>query len=233
MSAAWVAVALTLLLFGPGYGQDPHQVLRRTGETYRGLDTCRFQGVTTSQTAIGNSETENQLAFEIALAKPDKVRVDFRYANAGEWIRVSDGATTWRYRSLTGDLRQSRAKPEDLGILKGTILARYQRVDEKVVSATLVSFEDVPVRGVTMPCYVIEVRYESRRLLPGTEQLPTRYWIDRKRFVVLRETSATRSTSASGVESRNTRTTTFSVASINEPVEASVFTLDARVLALR
>jgi outer membrane lipoprotein-sorting protein len=122
---------------------------------------------------------------------------------------------------------RNAAASDDLNILNGTLMASLQDIDQGVTKATLLNSEPVSLGGQNVDCYVVELNRDQPHLLPGTEPLPEKLWIDKSRFIVLRRVSGTKSVTESGDrQTQNIRTTTFSLARINEPVEDALFALN-------
>jgi len=202
-------------------------ILGKVTQTYRGLRSYHFEGTTVSETNSAGAKSASEIEFVVAYTAPNKFRVEFRYPNAGNWIRVSDGQTLYRYRSITKEMKQEAAGTDDLNILKGTLVLSFQDIDQGVKKATLLESEPVNIGAQKVDCYVVEAQREQPQLLRGTEQLPEKLWIDKTRLIVLRRVSGTKSVAQSGgQETENIRTTTFSVARINEPVEDPLFALN-------
>jgi outer membrane lipoprotein-sorting protein len=220
---------LLLAVLAPAIGlcEDAMAILGKVGQTYRGSTSYHFEGTTVSETNSATAKSSSETEFVVAYTAPNRFRVEFRYPNAGNWIRVSDGRTLSRYRSITKELKQQAAGSDDLNILNGTLMVSFRDIDQGVKKATLLDSEPVSLGGQKLDCYVIELERDQPHLLPGTESLPEKLWIDKSRFIVLRRASGTKSIEQSADrETENIRTTTFSVARINEPVEDALFALN-------
>lgn len=224
---ASILILLTVLATGVALCDDAMQILGKVGQTYRGSKSYHFEGTTVSETDSAAAKSTSETEFVVAYAAPNKFRVEFRYPNAGNWVRVSDGRTLSRYRSITKELKQQAAGSDDLNILNGTLMVSLNDIDQGVKKATLLHSEPVSLGGQNVDCYVVEVERDQPHLLPGTESLPEKLWIDKSRFIVLRRELGTKSaTESADKATKNIRTTTFSVARINEPVEDALFALN-------
>ena len=218
---------LSLLATGIALCEDAMQILSRVGQTYRGSKSYHFEGATVSETDSAAAKSTSETEFVVAYTAPNKFRVEFRYPNAGNWVRVSDGRTLSRYRSITKELKQQAAGSDDLNILNGTLMVSLNDIDQGVKKARLLDSEPVSLGGQNVDCYVIELERDQPHVLTGTESLPEKLWIDKSRFIVLRRVSGTKSvTQSADKATENLRTTTFSVARINEPVEDALFALN-------
>lgn len=220
-----VLCALLFGLAGTAAGQDPKEILNQVGAKYASLQSYDFQGGIVAETRSGAGTSTSENSFQFVLSRPDKIRVEYRYPTAGSWVRVSDGKTTARYRSLTKEFTESAATPDDFDVfIRSTPISAYELIAERVQSATLTGSETVAVGTDNIDCYVLEVQYEFHSLLPDTEPLPTKYWIDKKRMIVLKQVSGTRSKSQTGGQrTENISTTKFTVAKIDEPVADALF----------
>jgi outer membrane lipoprotein-sorting protein len=214
------------LLFAAGvYAQDARQILQKVQETYLNMTSGSFQAVRTSDTLMsGSHDVKNETKIEIDVAKPNKVKVEYDYpGGGGEWIRVSDGKTFSGFRELTHERKQSPASKDDLNILDGTFVDRFEQINDNVESAKVTGSEALDVGG-KRDCYVIEVTYKPRPLPEGEKQLPTKYWIDKARYLVLQEVAEATSRSISGkTDVTNRRTLSFVAADVNSPVPDKLF----------
>src|SRR5579863_4763211 len=199
-----------LLATGTAFCEDAMQILGKVGQTYRGLTSYHFEGATVSETNSVGARSTSETEFVVAYTAPNKFRVEFRYPNAGNWIRVSDGRTLSRYRSITKELKQEAAGTDDLNILNGTLVVGFEDIDQGVKKATLLDPEAVDIGGEKVDCNVVEVEREQHQLLPGTEPQPEKLWIDKARFIILRRVTGTKSAVQSAAhQTENLRTTTF------------------------
>jgi outer membrane lipoprotein-sorting protein len=223
----WGVFALVLPLAAtPATAQEAKEILGKVRETYTNLQSCHLEGSILAETRAGRATSKYETHFEIAVVKPNKVKVEFQYPGAGSWLRVSDGKTMYRYRSLNKQLKQEPASPYDLDVLKGTVISNYENILDGLKSAQLKGSEPAQVGDKSADCYVVEAQYQRRNEREGVEPLPTKYWIDKARSVLLRQVSGTRSTSG-GTETENIRTTSFSLVQINQPVPDTVFLFNA------
>ncbi|HLJ17214.1 MAG TPA: hypothetical protein VKV15_22155 [Bryobacteraceae bacterium] len=228
-----LGVLIGILLLATGFavaaGGDAQTILQKVADTYANLKSYHFEGVTVAETKASTTDSKSATEFSIAMSPPNKLRVEFRYQNSGNWVRVSDGKTTLRYRSLTKELKKDPASPDDLDILRGTPISSYDHITDGMKKATLLPEESLEVNGKSVPCYVVEVEYTPGLLLAGMEQMPTRYWIDKARNIVLKQVTGTRSATQDPSRSTvNTRTTTFTTASVNEDVPDTMFAFNPK-----
>jgi hypothetical protein len=219
--------AFAAMLPGIAMADQATDLLKKVEQTYQGAHSAHFKAVRASKTQIGRDiGAMADTAIEIAFVKPDKVLVKYDYGeeHAGEWVRASDGKTFAGYREATNQHNEQPASANDLNILNGTFVDRYAHITENAGGAKMLSDEPVQVNAAKIDCHVVEVHYQPGTLPPNTAALPTTYWIDKSRNLVLKETSGTKSTNS---KSETLRTLTFQMAEINQPVPADVFQVKA------
>ena len=205
-------------------GEDAQATLQHVADTYANLKSYHFAGTIVAETKAGTTLSRTGTEFDVAMSPPAKLRVEYRYEHAGNWVRVSDGKTTSRYRSLTKEFKRDAASPDDLDILRGTPVSSFDHIADGAKKVTQLPDESIAIDGKQIPCEVLEVEYPPNALMAGMVPIPTRYWIDKSRNIVLKQVSGSRSTSGDAMHhTENTRTTTFTVASVNETVPDTLF----------
>jgi outer membrane lipoprotein-sorting protein len=197
---------------------DPTQVLKTTVEAYQGLKSYVFEGSTVSETRLGGTDSKSETGFVVAFKEPNLFRVEYTYPSAGNWIRVSDGTTLWRHRSLTKELKQEPASDDALRILTGSPVASFERLGDGISHPELLASESIPIGGQNLDCYVVQVERPATGIRSGGKPAQVKLWIDKSRHVVLRQ--VTRSDSG---PTENTETITFTRADVNQPVPEALF----------
>jgi outer membrane lipoprotein-sorting protein len=231
-SLRWVfqILALTIICAGvvPGDdapGDDAGKILKLTEDTYRGLQSYRFEGTTVSETKVGGGVSKSETSFVVAYQKPNKFRVEYIYPTAGNWVRVSDGKTTWRRRSLTKESTEGAAKDEDLGILDGSPVSPYWNIFEHVAKPSMTGSEAIDIGGKSHECFVIQVEPTGLSVRPGMQAAPGKLWIDKSNHLILREVNRSVAQGSKGAE--NTQTVSFTQAEVNQTVPDDLFHLAA------
>lgn len=221
-----VAAAFTVLAFA-ARADEAIDLLKKVEDTYNNLNSAHFEAVRASKTQVGKDiGASSETKMIVSVSKPNKVKVDYIYpGQGGEWLRVSDGKTFSGFRSITKENKQQPASENDMDILNGTFVDRFRHIAENVASAKILRDESVAVGSKQIPCRVVEVTYKNPVLPPNTEQLPTTYWIDKDRNIVLKETSGTRSTTS---KSETIRTLTFTAADVNTPLADTEFAFNPK-----
>jgi outer membrane lipoprotein-sorting protein len=201
---------------------DVAEILRKVGENYSNVRQYRFVLTRTG---------EEPASIEIAVEKPDK----FHYVTDGEVASgddrygtvtmVSNGSTVWNYAAgLRQYTKKSTSLPladteppdvtPDIFVLQAETLyiTRYARLATAADHATLIRQEPMRTAAGSADCYVIQLKAP----LPGFRDDYT-WWVDQKRFVILREDT----------QPANTRwrpsSSVFSVAILNEPLPPGTF----------
>ena len=117
-------------------------------------------------------------------------------------------------------------------------LHEYQSLGSNVKDAKLLRSEKAHVNGADVECWVVSVEYESparpttevraERIAesPGFELAPTKtLWVDKTRYLVYQEESASKIAMPGANEPLNERDTTkFDSVSVDEPISPDVFT---------
>lgn len=204
-----LAVLTTLFAAGAvcARADDAKQLVIKVADTYRNLKSYRFEGTTTRASANGSNRT-NELKFDIAMENPDKFRIAYEYPTAGNWVRVSDGKTLTRYRSITKQVNAAAASPSDVRLIESTPIARYSHLDEIADQAKIVGSEKLSIGGRTVDCDIVEIPGPKPQF-DGIRALPTKLWIDKSTNLVYREVSGTESGSGNSLN-QEIRTTDYS-----------------------
>jgi len=217
---------LALMMLSTGFllADDASQILKQTEETYREVKSYHFEGSTVSETKVEKSVSKSESSFVVAFEKPNKFRVEYVYPTAGNWVRVSDGKTTWKHRSITKELTQAAATEDDLGILDGSPVSPFWNIGENASSPTVAGSDSIDVGGKNHDCFVIQMQAPAPADRPGTEALPIKLWIDKSNHLILRQVSGS-VTQGKGKAGTNTRTMTFTYAEVNQTVPDELFRL--------
>jgi outer membrane lipoprotein-sorting protein len=221
-----VLTAAAALPCSTAFGQDAAAILKDVTEKYQYAKKYHFRGVTRSETTVGKNVTKQEIGFDIAYALPQSVKVEFQYPGGDTWTRVSDGSTMTHFRTGDKEPRKTPSTLNDLQVLKGTFLNDYEHLAEKIKEPRLAASETITVDGKSLDCYVIEAN-EPRTLPENTEALPTKWWIDKARMIVVKQVAQTRAKSGSNT-TINMRTNEFTFTSFDEDLPASVFQVELK-----
>jgi peroxiredoxin/outer membrane lipoprotein-sorting protein len=234
-----VFVLSSLICRGSLQSEDePRRLLEKVSETYKNMKSYYLESLMAMEIRIGGRQQKVEIQTVIAGIKPDKMRVEFK-TPLMDMLTVCDGQTTWVVRprlkeyakkaavalipSLGGDIN---ANTLDFGLLAASIAkyisSRYEHIAKRVTWAKIVRTEEVEVEGKSIDCYVVEVAYEPSTESSDIERksLPQTFWIDKARYIVLRDISIAKTDlPAFQIEQRSTLT----VAKMNEPLPDNLF----------
>jgi outer membrane lipoprotein-sorting protein len=211
---------------GIALAQDADKILKDVTQKYQYAKSYHFQGVTRSETTVGKNVTKQETAFDIAYALPQSVKIEFQYPGGDTWTRVSDGSTMIQFRTGEKEPRKTPASVNDLALLKGTFLNEYEHLAERIQAPRLANSETLTIGGQSVECYVIEATV-PRTLPENTEALPTRWWIDKNRLLVVKQVTQTRAKAKNNV-TENSATIEISRVSFDEPLAANVFAFEMK-----
>lgn len=211
-----------LLSFGvAAWADDAAQILKNTEDTYTNLNSYRFEGTTVSETRMGSTDSKSETTFVVAFKPANEFRIEYVYPTAGNWVRVSDGKTVWKYRSLTKELNQAPETDYDLQMLDGSPVGVFSHISQGLANPSVVGSEQVEAGGQTFDCYVIQADHPGAVETGNAKALPVKLWIDKKTHLVLREESGSQSHGSNPTE--NLQTITFTRLDVNQPVPDDLF----------
>jgi outer membrane lipoprotein-sorting protein len=200
---------------------DASQILKNTEDTYNNLNSYRFEGTTVSETRMGATDSKSETTFVVAFKPANEFRIEYVYPAAGNWVRVSDGKTLWKYRSLTKELNKGPVSDYDLQMLSGSPVGVFSHISQGLANPSVVGSEPVSAGGQSFDCYVIQAEHPGAMETGNAKALPVKLWIDKKTHLVLREQSG--SVSHGSATTENLETITFTRVEVNQPVADDVF----------
>ncbi len=186
------------------------QILGKVGETYRELRDYQIEAVQHELTSVvGQGAAMSGARFTLAIAAPDKVRLNFKNSRMNLLI-VSDAQTTWWYLPekktytrvsaaatlpLVGEGADTRrdwvARVEEI------LVGRYTGLTMLSSGGVLKQEDHLKVGGKKILCYVVELDQGDT-----THKL----WIDAERFLVLRHEEHSKSLKNGVLTEQETRT---------------------------
>ncbi len=225
---------LILVSAGPGFPQsagDALQLLKQVSETYRNLKSSHFEGVTTVKTQSSSVQHVLETPFVVAAVKPSLLRVETKNSLTA-MLTVSDGETTWNYMpriheytrvagAPAGALGTDAARDSDLSAVHNP-LGQYERLAERTTAAKILREDRIEVGGRNVDCFVVELASAPENA-PGVEALPRLLWIDKVRYLVLRDNQTFKIRRPYTPLAEKTQTTVLGLATVNEPVPDSLF----------
>lgn len=217
------SASVLMLLSGIALAQDAMAVLKSVGETYSAQKSYEFQGTTTSATTTGKTSSTSQESFTIIFSAPNQFVVQFRYPDQGTWTRASDGKTTTEIRTSIKEFEQKPATQYDISILDNSPIGTFYNMDTGNKNASVQGSEKLTVDGQEIDCWVIQMDRDLGLLPQGVQRLPTKLWVDKARFLVLKMVSATESGTDSKKATRNERTLAITHADLSPTIVPDVF----------
>ncbi|MBO0725456.1 MAG: redoxin domain-containing protein [Blastocatellia bacterium] len=208
---------------------DAQAILKKVNETYRNLKSYQFEYKTVSGSRTERNgltaTTHNESLSRITAVRPDRIRVETQ-DSLSSVLFIADGHTVWLYSShlnaytkrapgtvdIFAAAKSTDSSYESIARGVNTKLASYARLTSEPRNLTLLPNETLTVNGRQIPCYVLS-------FVKGN----TRYWIDRERYLVLRESMDQMIQNSPGSVTHYQRQVDFISTAINEPAPESVF----------
>jgi len=201
---------------------DAKVLLQEVARRYQALRSYRFDGKTVRQSIINGRTSQTETEFTVAFEAPAKFRLEFLYPNAGNWLRVSDGAFLRESRWITKKSKMTQAKRRDLNVLKSSPLYDFQRLSETAINPMVMRSDFVEVDGKKINCDLLQFEAGRRPLKKDEWPGPSMVWISRADGLVMREEIRTSAkTGRNLTETR--RITSIERFTIEQPLPASVF----------
>ncbi len=220
---------------------DAMDLLKKVRETYGSLKSFQFEGVSTTESRSTGMQIKTEFPFEGDFVAPTKIRIETKNPRMGVLV-VSDGDTAWVYlpsirtysKLDVGGLLKSAPggqSGEVPDVFRGFSAAAGVPFDmfqldlaHGVKEAKILGEEDVELGGKKVACYVVQAEYalskEEAQVLPPFKS----YWIDKARYVVLRESFQYHVKSAKfAAPAELKHTSTLTKVRLNEPVPDNLF----------
>lgn len=183
-------------------------VLARVAETYRSLRSYYFEGKSISGSTIEDNKSRSEVGFVVAFAAPNKFRLEFRYPNAGEWLRVSDGNYLLETRSATKESRRTPSTERTIRVLSGSPVYNFERLSKTAENAMVMRTDWVEVDGKKIEGHLIQFSAGRRPLRKAEWAGPSSVWVSKETGLVVKEEIRTHA-SHGAVFSESRRTTTI------------------------
>jgi outer membrane lipoprotein-sorting protein len=216
VSTEYTRVALVAVLpfvaSVPGQAQiDVREALGKVGETYTSAAQYEFVIHTTS-----SDSASVPFFLHVAVKKPDRLRMEVTLkersksdsrANPDDAITVADGEYTWIYSPKLAQYTKRKDASEFVSHAEAQLFIRYCNAARGAGRARALREESLELDGRSVSCYVIEIGDDSRA------EVHT-WWIDKSRYLVLREDVA---------KGRYRESAVYTVARMNEPLSPDLF----------
>ena len=217
----------------PQVDAEAERILKKVGETYKDVSEYEFFADQTLTPSGKDTTATTHAPMRIAFKAPDKYRLegtipegfldlDHNADFPEEVVMVHDGSALWfylpksnLYYSIPGDaLAADREGSAHTPAATDSIfMQKYRDAADFVEGAKLLREEEIEIAGTKTECYIVSVPKKAYT-----------WWVDKKTFRVLRETSPYGETD-------------FTTIKLNEPLPDSLFNFsppaDARKLAAK
>ncbi len=205
-------------------GQTGPEILKKVSETYQSLKSYQFEAQVVTESVSESNESRSRSTKIAAAILPDRIRLESKGGQLAS-LRVYDGHTVWEYRPGVNQFAgqdQATYKPPMMNTLSDPV-AGYKALG-KADDAKLLREESLDAGGGTRPCWVIEVPSKFRPSGTILDRSPSTYWVDKSSNLVLKEMqSTTIKMPVMDAPQKQTTTTTYTVARINEAVPDELF----------
>ena len=202
--------------------RDAAEILARAAEVYQALTSYLFEGKSFTETTAGGKPSETGMEFTVAYQAPDKFRLEYRYPNAGNWLRVSDGKFLLESRSMEKGSKRTPATAWTIRALKSSPIANFERLSQTAQNPAVFRSETSEAGGKPMECDVIQFTSHRRELRDNETPGVSLVWVAKDSGLVLREEIST-----SALLGKNTtqskRTTVIERYQVNEDLPPDTF----------
>jgi len=219
--------ALFLQSATPQTQPDVAEILKKVGNTYKPVTQYEFVAEATVHEKAGEPPSVAHVVF--AFKAPNKYRMQGalpgmlgKDAHLEDMLGIHDGSTLWFYFAKLNQYGSFAASeltddaPGDLGdvspkSMDSFMMGRFRSVGDHTGGSKFLREESIEIAGTKIACYVCHVVIVS----PDSGEYSFTWWIDKKRYRVLREDSA---------DSERVSTTVFSEIKLDEPLPEELFT---------
>lgn len=230
-------------------------VLRNVASVYRAAGSSYFEGKVTAEVSSESAEVKVRSSFVWATVSPTKIRMQVKgpmmellvmsdgptfweyMPQQKQYTRKQSEPTTVTSRGIDNvDRTSDKAENARMWALAlGVGIPKFEDIAESLKDARLLREETLELDGASVDCYVIEAVYDSgstraRAGAKGAQRsqnliMRKTFWVDKSRYVVLREAFTTESGKAGAENGLGAPSivTTFSAVKINEPLADDLF----------
>ena len=181
---------------------DVAEILKKVAETYKAVSQYEFVVDLTLHDKEGGPPSATRMVF--AFKAPNQYRMQGAIPgmsagnpDVGEMLIVHDGSAVWFYFPKLNQYSTLPASelaandPGDLGDLRPEaadvfMMGRYRGAADHTGGSKFLREESIEIAGMKFDCYVCYVV----TVTPEGDESSCTWWIDRKRFRVLREATA-------------------------------------------
>jgi outer membrane lipoprotein-sorting protein len=225
---------------------DVTEILKKVSETYANPKQYQFSITATSRQLNRSGQTKvNTETSDYAVQRPNKFRMWGNIGTVltgkdlGDMLTVVDGESTSFYSPKIKQYMKYKGAPvhtnphddesdikigepsEFISHVEEMLFFRYRYFVKVASRAKLLREESIPFAGNTVDCYVIEIDTDSPPTQGPSFEL-YRWWVDKQHYLVLREDYEYKAAHP-GEPPPISGSAVYSVARINEPIDASLF----------
>jgi peroxiredoxin/outer membrane lipoprotein-sorting protein len=220
-------LSLLLAVASAASCQTAAEILRSAADRYHSLKSYRFEAEYWQESSMDDGARNIFVTTQItATDTANRVRrIEWRGGPLAA-LRIYDGHNVWEFRKSANQFaRADQAGYEPVFPLVSDPMETYGALDKAAARAKLLREETIEAAGGQRACWVIEVSPDSAADNgPMRERLATTYWIDKSTHLVLKVSEQIRVKSPrADVAQTQMLTSTYKVASVNEPVAAELF----------
>jgi outer membrane lipoprotein-sorting protein len=248
LKQAVLIISMLFLLTSISLSQERDEargILKKVAETYRNLKSYYFESNIVVKVKRGQTQVKMDSSIVLAAVKPDKMRMEIKKSPMMlDWVVISNGSTTWEfiptrneYTKKPGGLTTITAKGIDgvertsdkdeylrvMAVALGVLLPRYDNVMDGLKQARNLRDESLDLNRTNIDCYVIEAQYDTPEAFPGAISSAKVFWIDKKRYVVVREEYTAKIDSSMGAQ-EHVHTNILTVVKLDELLPETLFT---------
>lgn len=252
MIKAKIAIAASSIIFGMTLAasaqteREARAILSKVSDSYRTAQSYHFEADDVIETKGEGLQMKREAHFVMAVVKPDKFRMEVKGSMMGlDIVVVSSGTTTWeylprqkQYTRSEGTLTTVTSKGIDgseitsdkdtlmrvSAVALGVAIPNYQEIMNIVKDPRLLREEAIELGGSSIDCYVVEADNAFPEFVERANTSPKTFWIDKTRYVVLRESYTMKMREGPvGGPMETKHTTSFKLVKINEPIPDSLF----------
>lgn len=205
---------------------DANSLLEQVTRRYQELKSYRFEGKTVSESTVNRQVSKSETGFTAAFEAPDKFVLEFRYATAGKWLRVSDGKFLLERRTITNESKRTPVTGREMIMLKSSPLYNFEQLSQTAIKPMLVQAGFIEVDGKKIECDAVQFEAGRRMLREGESAGRSMVWISRADRLILKEEIRTNAKFGNNV-TETLRTTFIEHFSVDQPLPAAVFDTQA------
>ena len=224
-------IAACLISATTPVSQPGVELLRRAASNYRAAATFWIEGDIEATARAGDKQQSTNASFVVALGENNRLHDELNHPQAGV-TRVSDGKQTWLYMTSTNQYARKDGadvidldKPLANGGMLPVLVQHLRGLATDVQTAKVLPDETVRFEGKDRRCSVVEVTYKPAvGAAEGTPGAHRTFWLDRERDFVLKQKTESSTKGADGTAIQQTETFLYSKISLNQAIDASLFT---------